>query len=98
MIRMPIGGFPITQHQLAAIGSAHVQERYRFLGQHLGHLDLGDRRGPREIARGSFPAAGLATLPEHQQFASGAFLRPPPGVAFRAEHSTGSTSRRQKKR
>src|SRR5712692_10596168 len=49
----------------------------------------GDRRGPREIARGSFPAAGLARLPEHQPFASGAFLRPPPGVAFRAEHWTG---------
>src|SRR6266542_2483108 len=36
--------------------------------------------------------------PENQQFASVTFLRPPRGVAFRAEHWTGSTSRRQKKR
>ena len=26
---------------------------------------------------------------KHQPFASGAFLRPPPGVGFRAEHWTG---------
>jgi len=39
-----------------------------------------------------------STLPENQQFASVTFLRPPRGVAFRAEHWTGSTSRRQKKR
>src|SRR6266516_1100576 len=47
---------------------------------------------PPEIARSRFPGAGLADLPENQQFASVTFLRPPRGVAFRAEHWTGSTS------
>src|SRR6266516_6591259 len=47
---------------------------------------------PPEIARSRFPGAGLADLPDNQQFASVTFLRPPRGVAFRAEHWTGSTS------